>query len=166
MRELFFRGKMISGGDWSYGDVVQDIGGEKHRVFIHNRISGVDKFNGDYMGSMVVLVEIDPNTSGQFIGTKDKAHNNIFEGDFILYEGWSDPSDSSPNMCIRSVEFRNGCFGLKQELPNTNDDLFDNEFVPIDIAMEELDFSRDCEVIGNIHDNPELLMESIVEGGK
>lgn len=83
--------------------------------------------------------QIIPETVGQYTGLKDKNGNEIFEGD-ILEGDLEDNLD--PGAKWRSVviwgKFRWMCKG-RQTLP-----------------MDEYDI-LEGEVVGNIHDNPELL---------
>ena len=81
MRENLFKAKRVNDGGWSVGDLVSDLYGEK--MYIHNRISGVPSFNGDFLGSMIVLAEVIPETVCQFSGKTTKEGNKIFEGDIV-----------------------------------------------------------------------------------
>lgn len=76
--------------------------------------------------------DIHKNTLGQFTGTADKNMHDIYEGD-ILSNGTSN----------YRIEFRNGAFRLVRHNMSC--------YTISDVDM--LDF----EIIGNIHDNPELL---------
>ena len=87
--------------------------------------------------------KVDPETVGQYTGLTDKNGKKIFEGDIL--EG--DLEDSlDPGAKWRSEviwgKFGWNCKGNKISLP-----------------MDEYDI-REGEVIGNIHDNPELLKGS------
>ena len=77
---------------------------------------------------------IDPETVGQYTGLTDKNGNRIFEGDIIKFcTGLKKPY---------IVEFDTGRFVLTRS--DAHAEIIDVCIVP-------------CEVIGNIHDNPELL---------
>lgn len=76
-----------------------------------------------------------PETIGQYTGLTDKNGNKIFEGDILENEKGCIYSGSYRN----EVVFRDGMFFADGIL----------EFMPNDFEL--------CEVIGNIHDNPELL---------
>lgn len=79
--------------------------------------------------------QVIPETIGQYTGLTDKKGKKIFEGDILENEEGSIYSASYSN----EVVFRKGLFFADGIL----------EFLPNDFEL--------CEVIGNIHDNPELL---------
>ena len=77
---------------------------------------------------------VKPDTIGQYTGLKDKEGNKIFEGDIVEFTNLD-----LPNMVIR---FDNGSFMLCEDENST---------------YEELRMNYVVEVVGNIHDNPELI---------
>ena len=91
--------------------------------------------------------EVLPTTVGQFTGLYDKNGTEIYEGD-ILQWGYE-------HKIKQVVEFRNGAFGY------CYDDI--GSFVPYaantNFDFAELGTDKRFEIIGNIHDNPELLEE-------
>ena len=82
------------------------------------------------------LREVDPDTIGECTGLKDKNGKLIFEGDIIT--------------CYR--------FGEKwyESLPVKWDELFGEWHTPKCHSLYQMD-GFEYEIIGNIHDNPELL---------
>lgn len=140
MREILFRGKLRGDGRWAEGNLVV----RKDGVCI---ITPDDTPLGCYG-------QVDPATVGQFTGLTDKTGRKIFEGDVIRAHYANVP----PERCehIEKVVFRKGRFcGMYENgtmktwagLPDGTQHLPGDRSVWMDW----------CEVIGNIHDNPELL---------
>lgn len=134
-REILFRGKRVDCDEWVYGYLVKMWG-----VF---HIIDKDNENAAYM--------VEPETVGQFTNLIDKNGNKIFEGDIVkvgrkltINIGYSYPKlieTSAPTkivVVIYSVEL--GCFCLSEK--------YNTDYETI---------TSDCEIIGNIYDNKELL---------
>lgn len=141
MREILFRGKIENDG-WIYGGIVHqtDFYGDKvDRYYI---IDGTDTKDYDIGFNYRVI----PETVGQYTGLKDKNGKMIFEGDII-------------KTCRNNIG--------KIEFGEFWDDEYEVEFygyawVGKDESNYRMILSLDNmwdghEVIGNIHDNPELL---------
>jgi len=86
-------------------------------------------------------VDVVPKTVGEFTGLKDKNKKAIYEGDIIQY------SDTDKGIIQGKILSQQGCFMLKIS-PET---VKPYPLFILDIAQ--------FEVIGNIHDNPELINE-------
>ena len=129
MREILFRGQSIDRRKWYEGDLYQT---RLKSVFYINYYTE----HGDRMA-----VEVDPETVGQYTGLTDKNGTKIFEGDIVagaLY--WLEQNKNGV------VTFRDGSFGLLWYRGEAE------QFNPF-TSMCNVEY----EVIGNIHDNPELL---------
>lgn len=137
MREILFRGKRIDNGEWVEGIPINTHIGT-FIVFEEN------PHYCDQYGYMEIdgLVKVDPATVGQYTGLTDKNGKRIFEGDVIkgLFLFGLE--------VLSVVDFEGGSFGLKW---NRGDIA---EFSPF-TSICNVSF----EVIGNIHDNPELIKE-------
>ena len=132
MREILFRGKTLDKGEWVYGNLITD----DNDVYIltqENLSRGIDI--GGWIDG-VQSCEVIPETVGQYTGLRDKNGERIFEGDIIKsIAAWY------------VVEFENGGYGLSP--------FGKGKLIPI---MGHWNFNgNEVEVIGNIHDNPELL---------
>lgn len=137
MREILFRGKALSKhtltkseNGWVFGVPVPI----KIDAYMTDRVE-ITKCHGydelDYYELLSEDDEVDPKTVGQFTGMLDKNGKKIFEGDIVKVCGHLD-----------YVIFENGCFSMARQAYNY-------EFTYQDSAT--------IEIIGNIHDNPELL---------
>ena len=145
MREILFRGQTRKNGE-----KVEMATGEK--VPGHWVYGGIFPGTGDY--SIIYGGETEKDlerhvvyseTVGQYTGLKDKDGKRIFEGDIIQYcERQFDGKDST--ICD-VVVYTEGGFAVKSYF--LNNWLWDSVHGNIQLL--------DVEVIGNIHDNPELL---------
>ena len=146
MREILFRGQTRRYGEkvwmngekvpgrWVYGGVLQGSGA-------HSIIYGGE--NEDNPGDGLDKWPVYTNTLGQYTGLQDKNGKRIFEGDVVS-------TDIARPYLI--VEFRDGCFMF-----NCNDGGEDYYDIMLPILKEPQSVYKWGEVIGNIHDNPELL---------
>lgn len=88
--------------------------------------------------STVSMIEVDPNTIGQYTSLKDKNGNKIFEGD-IVERLWLGEKH------IYRIYYDNDIASF------IGADIYSEGFTTFDYDACEF------EVIGNIYDNPELL---------
>ena len=142
MREILFRGKRVDNGEWVYGSFCMDAVEQK------NGLCGVDGFIRLYdpTAGKMQMHEVDRETVGQFTGLTDKNGKKIFEGDIV--EGADFTAEDGG---YGVVSFVDGAF----EVSGNN----------VAGTFNENYYGREFEVIGNIHDNPELL-EEVSEYGK
>ena len=159
MREIIFRGKRIDNGEWVYGYLYEHepalVGiasendePEPSKWFIER--TGFADWN---MPRPVEFAEVDPSTVGQYTGLKDKNGEMIFEGDILhiakIADGlggyYQPPLDYTVNVVVKW----DLCAWMWETL--CEDKLY--------ISFPDAWCHYECEVIGNIHDNPELLKE-------
>lgn len=148
MREILFRGKSTDDGAWMYGYYcAEGYGGCDFPCVLPNTDDGKDQH---------VSYCVDPTTVGQYTGLTDKNGAKIFEGD--LLDGFAYPfeSDGEHNYFAEVVWFENSpAFGLiTYKHPSSK---------VRGISKGNTEYMEDFEanaweVIGNIHDTPELLV--------
>ena len=126
-REITFRGKRIDNDEWAEGYLFKSW----NRTFL---LWGM-------IGDVPNMVEVKPETIGQFTGLTDKNGNKIFEGDIVKY---AHPAFAKPLVGVISWEQCETGFILRNEKPYYYWLAYTNELY---------------EVIGNIYDSPELLGE-------
>ena len=137
MREILFRGKQEDNGEWVYGAYYHQTEFYGDDCDYHYIISSCDELEDNMMCFDGVI----PETVGQYTGLTDKNGKRIFEGDII----------DTPDRLIKVVWFeRNAQFDL-----NFIKHAHDKKIINFKgIEMRDL---KEYEVIGNIHDNPELI---------
>lgn len=144
-RPIKFRGKTLS-GEWAYGSLIKlDIG----YIILTNEVTETSD-ESDERNAVIFsadeIAAVNPETVGQFTGLLDKNGTEIYEGDIVSVDDFSS-AYSSPY--TGKVIMRGGQWcveyykGLRCCPP-----LFFDDFA-----------GRKTEVVGNIHDNPELLKE-------
>lgn len=133
MREVLFRGKRSDNGEWVEGVPFF----EENRCYIIEDLFICNEYAcTGAVNSMVI-----PETVGQFTGLTDKNGKKIFEGDIVAGAAhWLERTKNG------AVDFREGSFGL---VWYRGDIETFNPFTSL--------CNVEYEVIGNIHDNPELL---------
>ena len=130
-REILFRGARVCDGHFVNGSLVE-VNGEcdSNESVPHIVISyGPDTFD---------WFEVEPETVGQFTGMTDKNGTKIFEGDIVCF--------GSKYGSISDVKYigNNAGFLIKDRWGDWN-------------WLYNVVKSTNCEVIGNIYDNKELL---------
>lgn len=135
MREILFRGKRKDNGEWIEGHLIWY---EDGRARINPSHTDVFCYEKDESIIQIIAHEVIPSTVGQYTGLTDKNGTKIFEGDILQYINQDNEAH-----CI-TVVFEE-CAFLIEDCGVTNCDLLP--------SYACLGF----EVVGNIHDNPELL---------
>lgn len=160
MREILFRGKPKNQNEFYHfsnvwrdcikdGFVIGPLIVAADRYYICVSTIGVNK--SAINNGIVSMIEVIPETVGQYTGLTDKNGKKIFEGDIVhLYAGEHSISRYKEIDYNALVIFKDGGFCA---IDGTEDDY----------ALRRYNFvSRNlyCEVISNIHDNPGLLKEA------
>ena len=142
MREILFRGKRKDNGEWVHG----------YLYITHNREYEIGSYNKKFGIERVTGVVI-PETVGQYTGLTDRDGNKIFEGDILAFD------DGFGNEVIEGV-VKYGAFNC-----SCCDGVYgwyiDNspEGISGDIRWLDREAYEDVDlyIVGNIHDNPELV---------
>ena len=124
MREILFRGKRTSDGEWIEGTLF------RLASKLHPFIMLTDRYAESY--------EVDSETVGQFTGLIDKNGKKVFEGDIFA---------TKCNKGVITFDDDAGVFGFQIWWKGFPDDF---------ATLKEFG-KPEFEIIGNIHENPELL---------
>lgn len=133
MREILFRGKLRYGKGWIYGNYIK--GGSLDSI-----CEGTKLFKA-----------IVPETRGEFTGLTDKNGTKIFEGDILRAH-----HDNSEKTLVGIVKY-----GRYTDDEGEGEWDYLGWYIDVSgycssvLIPESLDIA--IEVIGNIHDNPELI---------
>ena len=144
MREILFRGKHATIGNWEYGYYVfvpNWHGKEKHYI----QTLDDDRDLG-------LIHSVSPETVGQFTGLTDKNGVKVFEGDILKI---AKKSDSLGTYYYPPVEYPVNVF-VRWDLCAWLWEVRGKEG-PYYIGFPEAWCHYECKVIGNIYENPELL---------
>ena len=138
MRPIIFRGKRLDNGEWVYGDL--QIGDDDHIPMIGT--TGPTRW--------VDYIQVAENTIGQLTELRDKNGIDIWEGDIFK-------EDNSG--IVRSVFWVPGGLAFEDNPVSFGYDHRAPGYPYSSIAeMQNASWlSQCCEIIGNIHDTPDLL---------
>lgn len=138
MREILFRGIRKDTHEWVYGFYGEYFNGKKNVPCI--------SVGDTHVITGALCYEVITETVGQYTGLKDKNSKRIFEGSIIKL-----PAKSSCDDEIYSIAFDDEC-AMFCCLP-----FIDRAGI---IGANFLCFNgADVEVIGNIHDDPDLMQK-------
>ena len=157
MREILFRGQTrrygqkvnMAGekqpGKWVYGGIFPGTGD-------YSVIYGAEA--EEFTGADIDKYTVYSDTVGQYTGLKDKNGKRIFEGDIIQTErdlfGGENKKEREIFNSVAFYDTKSACFGLKS-----------NKYRCLPLRRFKGDFN---EIIGNVHDNPELLKGGEADG--
>lgn len=144
MREILFRGKCnkkYNDGDWCYGVPIQCDDGDWQICTNCSKCTVIAK------------------TIGQYTGLTDKNGTKIFEGDIVKTQPFSDKPYSSKAKYKQHIGF------VEYRVSHFKNSIYEQDY-SAEWRVVIKDYGKfgfcdwneffKCEVIGNIHDNPNL----------
>lgn len=140
MREILFRAKRVDNGEWVEGYyfcMIHDDGRHVHHFIMS---LGTDLSIGTPIEK--IQIEVDPETVCQYTGLMDEDGRKIYEGDIVYIH----------SSCIDEED---GGFSVEWDEDAARFDLC-GEGLTVDFDSF---YGRECEVVGNRFDNPDLKNE-------
>ncbi len=133
MRTIKFRGKRLQNGEWVLGSLLQ--------------VSQKECYIVVYNDDGYIRYEVDPETVGQFVGICDKNGKEIYEGDIV----------HGPIVFLKEQLYHEGAIVWGNCGSTTSG--FNIKISHLIECYVSIDAKKltNMEVIGNIHDNPELM---------
>lgn len=131
MREILFRAKRKSNGKWIEGYIYKQIVNLNDEYYIR-------RGDTDYL--------VVPETVGQFTGLTDKNGKKIFEGDIVRRF-----NIRGLEVMRYAVKWNTDCCMFALACEDTYLGEYDSDFTVF--------YGEEFEIVGNVHDNPELLKE-------
>jgi len=133
---ISFRGKQVDSGEWYHGFYVRGRHGEHYIL-------------SEYNGLATNAYSVDGETVGRYTGLKDKHGTEIFEGDVMgrLFDDYPE----NTIVCYKGGLLCAKPVGRKKYRPLN---IFQGVgWIPVTSKNRNYNFT----IIGNKHDNPELL---------
>lgn len=151
MREILFRGKRVDTGEWCYG--VPLVEGWRKTTYIASY---------EYSSlAFVQQIDVDPETIGQFTGLTDKNGKRIWEGDILQEFSEYEDKPIGEKRVVRYGFDQTDIISVYGFSPcdkngKPTGDLWLGSYYEKNVAEEVV-------VVGNVHDNPELLTAERIE---
>ena len=145
MREYKFRGKTLDGTEWCYGYLV--VKPDKQALI--EQCDELRRVSPQYV--------VDPDTVGMYTGRCACESKKIFEGDVLEftvfdYQGGDSQYRGVVEWCgSRFIVSVHAVFARNSWRPRRD---YEEEYFDLDWMLDQDD---EVKIIGNVHDNPELL---------
>lgn len=133
MRDIKYRGKRADNGEWVCGFYYSEC--NCHYIIENRQIKSMSHRNITYLAI--------PETVGESLGRMDKNGVEVFEGDILKCM-----------LGIGHVMYAEDLTGFIVVYKKTEYEKYSKD---VTVASRFFSIDGGCEVIGNIHDNPELI---------
>lgn len=140
MRKILFRGKSLNNGEWFYGSLA---------FFPDSQTAHIIPC-GTCKGENVIcdFVEVEPSTVGQFTGLIDRKGKEVYEGDVVFWIATDMRGRGRGEQGAIFWDKHTMSWAIERDKPCA-----DGRPCIIGRPFDK----RHLEVVGNIHDNPELM---------
>lgn len=147
MRQIRFRGRSLTNGKWVCGDSIKHTenasdNGIEVLTYIGERVTNARK-----VGAMKWVL-VDPATVGQFTGLLDRNGKKIYEGDVVFWIATDMRGRGRGEQGAIFWDKHTMSWAIERDKPCVDGRPF--------IIGRPFD-KRHLEVVGNIHDNPDLM---------
>ena len=143
-RKIKYRGKRLDNGEWVYGDLLNIAGGRVIYYGSHTDCALIeDRPNLAVELYMDEVSPVDPETVAQLTGIHDKNRKEVYEEDILRVCDGKRCFNIVVKWSKEAMAFM-ACY-------------CDGNQSPLSWFSGLLSGTHETEVIGNIHDNPELL---------
>ena len=169
MREILFRGKREYDNEWVYGHLV--IESNKQQPIIVSTLT-FDDYEDDEVDEQNIrdfyYYYVIPETVGQYTGLCDKNGRKIFEGDIVLTQDYYDKPYSKNRKSKKHIGIVEYKIGSSSRFFNKETGKWDaHKEWEAEWIVKVKHYGKfrhciwgdffDCEIIGNLYDNPELM---------
>ena len=143
MREHLYKGRGLGNwlGKWLEGHYFIDVIDDEDRQGFIKAHYIMAQYGDHYQRQ-----EVDPETVSEYTGLLDKNGMKIFEGDIVKSE-----------ISIGDVQFSHGMFGIEWTRAKADKSMVGSWGQLHNLRRMDDGFNEEVEIIGNVHDNPELL---------
>lgn len=157
-----FRGKRKDNGEWIEGNLINCafFNNDGFPMFYILDTDNIEYDCWEDIAEEVDYLEVIPKTVGQCTGLKDKDGKWIFEGDIVRTQPFSDKPYSS------KAKYKQHIGVVEYRVSHFKNSLYEQDY-KAEWIVNIKDYGKfaycnwneffKCEVIGNIHDNRELL---------
>lgn len=153
MRQIIkFRGKRIDNGKWVFGDLIHQNDG---RIEICTHI-GTWRENPEDVDAYGEEFVVNPDTVGQFTSLHDKNGKEIYEGDLLRYlpvNKWDEENFVAHEVFFHDNDYCDKHIGWQMNRRHFQGHICGTSENP----QMKPSTTAQMEVIGNIHDNLELI---------